>query len=1383
MYSCKPITWQGLTFFLFLSCLLTSSYSFATERIGSSSSVLRIVYNENNPPFKFEGTDGESIGLLPDLWRLWAEKTGRQVEFIAAPWDQTLQMVQSGQADIHAGLFFTEDRDKVLDFSTSLFALEYYVFIHDTIRDVHNLKDLIPFRVGVPRGFTRQFMKQQLPDNAVTVYEDFPTLYEGAMRDEVRLFISPRYNYSDFLRRHGKTGYNRFFPYFPVYKRDYHAAVVEGNKRLLTEINEGMAKISAEELAAVEQKWLRPYQESPHQDILRISMSSDCVPLTFLDEEGEPSGLLVDMWRLWSIKTGRKVTFVPGTWKESIDAVASGRADVHSGLIKNKERASWLELSTPVYGVGSRFFFLADTFPVQTISEISGQKVGVVRGTWQQSYLLQYLSKQQVIAFEKTVNMVNALRMGEIELGFSEDLFIDEILNHQRLRGRIYGSRHRVIMKHIFAGVAQKNKGLLKEINAGFKQIPQTELLEIERRWIKDPTARFYDTEGQVILPRFSKREQIWLSRHQVISVAGIKNWAPIDFVDNEGIQRGITADYLNLIEKRLHITFRVHSELPWSEMLEQVEKHKIDIIANIVKTKDRSEFLKFSAPYFICPYATVSRRLDEQSVEKLDNMQNKKVVVEKDYYLHSHLRDEYPGIKLMVVNTTLQALDAVSREKAYAYIGNCAVSSWLIEEQQLQNLKIAENSTFAPTLLRFGVRSDWPELVSIFNKTLDTITQEEHLAIRKKWLGVNNQKERGSFESIRITSTEHVWLDSLKHLRLGVDDAWAPLEYLNNKGEYQGFSYDYMKRFSRQLGLKIAPVEKMSWSEVLERASAKDLDVIPMVIDTPEREKYLNFTQPYIDFPLVVFTRRDNEFISNIEDISDKQLAAVQGYITVDYLKPDYPDIKITKYPTVLDALKAVSFGKVDAYVGSLVVGSFLIEHEGLTNLKVAAPTPYKISLSIGVRKDWPHLVSLFNRAINSLTEMDKAAIRRNWLKVRYEHRVNYGLVWKILGVFLVIFMLMLHRNMEINRQKKLLGASEKQFKLLINALPIAIVVVDKNGIIIFDNSQAGYEIGNNKSLIGRNSEEFYADPADRLRILELLEKNGQVVGHHVKYRIDSGESIDCLLSVIPILFDGHDVLLSVTVNVTERIRMEQSMARAKKQAEEADHLKSAFLASMSHELRTPLNSIIGFTGILVQELAGPLNEEQKKQLSMVQNSSRHLLALINDVLDISKIEAGELKIFCEEFDIRQSLEKIIETLRPLASQKGLALHVDISPEISMIHSDPRRIEQILLNLIGNGIKFTDVGEVNIQCNIIKDDFLTIKIIDTGPGIKKQDIDKLFQTFKQIDSGVDRIHEGTGLGLSISKKLVEKLGGDIQVESKWGRGSTFVLRLPLNWL
>jgi len=265
---------------------------------------------------------------------------------------------------------------------------------------------------------------------------------------------------------------------------------------------------------------------------------------------------------------------------------------------------------------------------------------------------------------------------------------------------------------------------------------------------------------------------------------------------------------------------------------------------------------------------------------------------------------------------------------------------------------------------------------------------------------------------------------------------------------------------------------------------------------------------------------------------------------------------------------------------------------------------------------------------------------------------------------------------------------------------------------------------------------------------------------------------------------------LVGIIVDVTPLKATEAELRTAKAAAESADRLKSAFLATMSHELRTPLNSIIGFTGVVLQELAGPVTDEQKKQLGMVRDSARHLLALINDVLDISKIEAGEFRVAHEPFDIDAALERVVGIVRPLAEKKGLQLEVTHPGVLGATVGDSRRTEQVLLNLLSNAIKFTDHGSVSLHAErvsgfssergFVQAPAVRFSVTDTGIGIRPEDMATLFQPFRQIESALSRNHDGTGLGLAICRRLAAMMGGSIEASSRWQEGSVFSFTLPV---
>jgi signal transduction histidine kinase len=230
-----------------------------------------------------------------------------------------------------------------------------------------------------------------------------------------------------------------------------------------------------------------------------------------------------------------------------------------------------------------------------------------------------------------------------------------------------------------------------------------------------------------------------------------------------------------------------------------------------------------------------------------------------------------------------------------------------------------------------------------------------------------------------------------------------------------------------------------------------------------------------------------------------------------------------------------------------------------------------------------------------------------------------------------------------------------------------------------------------------------------------------------------------------------------------------------------EASRMKSAFIANMSHELRTPLNAIIGFTGALLMKLPGPLTSEQDRQLTTIRSSARHLLSLINDILDVAKIEAGKVTLSLEQVQCQALMNEVADTLRPLAAQKGLALEVELASEPITLNTDRRALTQILINLANNAIKFTEKGQVKLSLRQRVDDGAHItefSVADSGQGIREEDQAKLFQAFSQLDSTSTRHAEGAGLGLYLSQNLANLLGGSLFFSSDFGKGSTFTLAL-----
>ncbi|KKH96032.1 hypothetical protein EO95_07155 [Methanosarcina sp. 1.H.T.1A.1] len=370
-----------------------------------------------------------------------------------------------------------------------------------------------------------------------------------------------------------------------------------------------------------------------------------------------------------------------------------------------------------------------------------------------------------------------------------------------------------------------------------------------------------------------------------------------------------------------------------------------------------------------------------------------------------------------------------------------------------------------------------------------------------------------------------------------------------------------------------------------------------------------------------------------------------------------------------------------------------------------------------------------------------------------------------------------------ERKKTEKMLKESENRYRSLFQNNGAVTLLIDPDTGDILDANPAacsyyGYA---SEKMLSLNIADISILPKKQISE-ELEQAKSRDINHFFfTHRLANGVLRDVEKYSYPILIDGKKLLYSTISDISDNKKMQNELVRAKMEAEVANQTKSEFLANMSHELRTPLNSIIGFSDMLLTQNFGPLNEKQLRYVNNISVSGGHLLKLINDVLDLSKVEAGKMELNVEKFSISSSVSEVKTLLTPLASKKSIQILSMVDEKLTTIRADRTKFKQILYNLVDNAIKFTPAGGHVIVDARVWEDGAKITIKDTGVGISKEETRKVFQPFTQLENSELGKHVGTGLGLSLVKKFVEMHAGRIWVESEFGEGSKFIFTIPLN--
>jgi len=321
---------------------------------------------------------------------------------------------------------------------------------------------------------------------------------------------------------------------------------------------------------------------------------------------------------------------------------------------------------------------------------------------------------------------------------------------------------------------------------------------------------------------------------------------------------------------------------------------------------------------------------------------------------------------------------------------------------------------------LSFGVRKDWPEAISILNKALETISENERIKIRDNWFQFTN-KDKEEENKIVLNKEEQLYLNNRGAIKMCVDPSWMPYESINKEGKHEGMVADYIKIFEKRIGKEIVLVPTGSWGETLEFAKLKKCDILSAASKTPERAKYMIFTNPFLAFPTVVATKNEVSFIEDLNNFIDKKFAVVKGYATIELIKEAYPEINLIEVDNVLAGLEAVRLNKVFGFIDAVPTISYVMQKNAMSDLKIAGRLDLTLNLAIAVRNDDEVLLNIFKKIVNSIINEENLRIYNKWISIKYDTGFDYSLFWKILGSITILLLLILYWNRKLSKEVSL--------------------------------------------------------------------------------------------------------------------------------------------------------------------------------------------------------------------------------------------------------------------------------------------------------------------------------------------------------------------------